>query len=75
FSKRVERGGFAAVWTHEARGAPVRLARCEVALFFEGCVLVGRAPASATPLPLFARARGQHASEEADSEPFVGTAR
>lgn len=75
FSKRLERGRFAALWKHEAPGAPVQLAHSELALFFEGSELVGRAPASATPLPLFARARGQHASEEADSEPFVGTAR
>jgi transposase len=74
FAKRLERGRFAALWKRDVPGAPVQLALSELALFFEGSELVGRAPASATPLPLFARARGEHAGAEADSASVVGAA-
>jgi transposase len=41
FSKKLERGRFADLW--DARdGTPVRLTSSELALFIEGCALVGK---------------------------------
>ena len=40
FMKRLERGRFADLWRRD--GAPVRLTSSELALFIEGCALVGR---------------------------------
>lgn len=45
FMKRLERGRFADLW-REREGAPVRLTATELALFIEGCALVGRRPLS-----------------------------
>ena len=44
FMKRLERGRFAALWSEA--GGPVRLTSSELALFIEGCQLVGREPLS-----------------------------
>jgi transposase len=41
FMKRLERGRFADLWS-EGSGAPVRLTSSELALFIEGCTLVGK---------------------------------
>lgn len=40
FQKRLERGRFAALWRDD--GAAVRLTASELALFIEGCAIVGR---------------------------------
>jgi transposase len=40
FQKRLERGCFAKLWRDD--DAPVRLTASELALFIEGCALVGR---------------------------------
>jgi transposase len=56
FQKRLERGRFAAPWKKE--GVVVRLTQSELALFIEGCELVGRrmlSPAAIEPTPLGAR--------------------
>jgi transposase len=58
FAKRLERGHFAPLWQRGTTGEPLQLALSELALFFEGSELVGRAPVAATPLPIFALARG-----------------
>jgi transposase len=44
FQKRLERGRFAVLWRDD--GAAVRLTTSELALFVEGCTLVGRAALS-----------------------------
>lgn len=59
YAKRLERGRFAALWERARQGQPVQLALSELALFFEGSELVGRAalaPAAAEALPVFALA-------------------
>ena len=40
FQKRLEQGCFAPLWRDD--GAPVRLTMSELALFIEGCALIGR---------------------------------
>ena len=40
FMKKLERGQFAELWTNDAE-RPVRLTSSELALFIEGCTLVG----------------------------------
>jgi transposase len=40
FQKRLEKGCFAQLWRED--GEPVRLTASELALFIEGCALVGR---------------------------------
>lgn len=44
FQKRLEQGRFAALWRDDA--SAVRLTTTELALFIEGCALVGRAALS-----------------------------
>lgn len=44
FMKRLERGRFAALWRDDANA--LRLTASELALFIEGCLLVGRQPLS-----------------------------
>ena len=46
--KKLERGRFAQLW--DATGTAVRLTSSELALFIEGCTLVGRKPLSPTAL-------------------------
>ncbi|MCP3170258.1 IS66 family insertion sequence element accessory protein TnpB [Myxococcus qinghaiensis] len=75
FAKRLERGRFAALWKREAQDVAVQLAHSELALFFEGSELVGRAPASVGPLPLFALARGEHTRFEDDGVRSASTVR
>ena len=53
FQKRLERGRFASPWRDD--GEVVRFTSSELALFIEGCDLVGRrslSPPSTPPLPL-----------------------
>ena len=53
FQKRLEKGRFAAPWKKE--GAVVRMTASELALFIEGCELVGRrslSPPEFEPSPL-----------------------
>lgn len=53
FQKRLERGRFAAPWRED--GAVVRLTASELALFIEGCELVGRralSPSVVLPSPM-----------------------
>jgi transposase len=53
FQKRLERGTFAAPWREDK--SVVRLTASELALFIEGCDLVGRralSPLAVTPAPL-----------------------
>ena len=53
FQKRLERGRFAALWRDD--GAVIRMTASELALFVEGCDLVGRralSPVVVTPAPL-----------------------
>lgn len=53
FMKRLERGTFASLW--RADGAALTLTSTELALFIEGCDLVGRralSPSIITPIPL-----------------------
>jgi transposase len=45
FAKRLEQGRFAAFW-ERTRGTEVELTATELALFLEGCRLVGKAPIS-----------------------------
>ena len=45
FMKRLEKGRFAALW-RDGNGQPLRLTSSELALFIEGCRLVGRQPLS-----------------------------
>lgn len=45
FAKRLEEGRFAALW-EKARGASIELSSAELALFLDGCELVGRRPLS-----------------------------
>ena len=57
FQKRLERGRFASPWRED--GDVVRMTASELALFIEGCQLVGRralSPASVVPATLGARA-------------------
>jgi transposase len=57
FQKRLERGRFASPWRQD--GDVVRMTASELALFIEGCQLVGRralSPASVVPAPLGTRA-------------------
>jgi transposase len=52
FMKRLERGRFASLWRDDAES--VQLTPSELALFIEGCKLVGRqelSPAEVTPVP------------------------
>jgi transposase len=52
FQKRLERGRFASPWRED--GDVVRLTASELALFIEGCELVGRralSPAAVVPAP------------------------
>lgn len=56
FMKRLERGRFAVFRRHPETGV-VRLSASELALFIEGCELVGRqslSPAAIVPMPLAA---------------------
>jgi transposase len=56
FQKRLERGRFAAPWKKE--GSVVRMTQTELALYIEGCELVGRralSPAAIEPTALGAR--------------------
>ena len=53
FQKRLERGCFASLWRDD--GDAVKLTASELALFIEGCDLVGRrvlSPAAVVPTPL-----------------------
>ncbi len=53
FQKRLERGRFAELWRDD--GTAVRLTASELALFIEGCAVVGRrelSPAQIVPKPL-----------------------
>ena len=53
FAKRLERGRFACLWRDD--GQAVRLTSSELALYIEGCDLVGRrtlSPAQIVPKPL-----------------------
>jgi len=53
FQKRLERGRFAAPWRDD--GHVVRMTASELALFIEGCELVGRrrlSPDAIVPMPL-----------------------
>lgn len=53
FQKRLERGRFASLW--RAESTTVRLTPSELALFIEGCALVGRralSPDAVVPVPL-----------------------
>lgn len=53
FAKRLERGRFASLWRDD--GQAVRLTSSELALYIEGCDLVGRralSPAQIVPKPL-----------------------
>jgi transposase len=53
FQKRMERGRFASPWRTD--GTPVRMTASELALFIEGCALVGRrslSPDALVPTPL-----------------------
>ena len=55
FQKRLERGRFASLWRDD--GKTVRLTPSELALFIEGCTLIGRralSPEAVVPLPLAA---------------------
>jgi transposase len=57
FQKRLERGRFASLWRDDDKA--VRLTPSELALFIEGCALVGRralSPEAVVPLPLAAQA-------------------
>lgn len=45
YAKRLERGRFAALW-RDPDAAPLTLSTAELALFVEGCGLVGRMPLS-----------------------------
>jgi transposase len=57
FQKRLERGRFASPWRED--GDVVRMTASELALFIEGCQLVGHralSPASVVPAPLGTRA-------------------
>lgn len=57
FQKRLERGRFASLWRDD--GKTLRLTPSELALFIEGCALVGRralSPEAVVPLPLAAEA-------------------
>jgi transposase len=45
FAKRLEEGRFAALW-ERTRGSEIELTATELALFLEGCRLVGRGPIS-----------------------------
>ncbi|HVJ11194.1 MAG TPA: IS66 family insertion sequence element accessory protein TnpB [Burkholderiales bacterium] len=56
FQKRLERGRFASLWRKD--GQCVRLTTSELALFVEGCELVGRralSPAAVAPMSLAQR--------------------
>lgn len=58
FQKRLERGRFAELWRDD--GTVVRLTASELALFVEGCALVGRrelSPAQIEPKPLVSARR------------------
>lgn len=60
FTKRLERGRFAALWERAEAGAALQMTHSELTLFLEGSQLVGRtalAPAAATLQPVFAQAR------------------
>ena len=52
FQKRLERGRFACLWRDGAQG-PLRLTSSELALFVEGCQLVGREQLSPPPIERF----------------------
>jgi transposase len=45
FMKRLERGQFAPLWREQAAGA-LQLTASELALYVEGCAMVGRVPLS-----------------------------
>ena len=45
YAKRLERGRFAALWRDPGDG-PLALSAAELALFVEGCALVGQVPLS-----------------------------
>jgi transposase len=51
FMKRLERGRFADMWA-DGSGKVVRLTASELALFIEGCTLVGRKALSPAPVVL-----------------------
>ena len=60
FQKRLERGRFASLWPEQADGNVVTLTSSELALFIEGCELVGRrklSPSIVVPTPLGEAAR------------------
>jgi transposase len=48
FMKKLERGRFAQLW--DAAGTPLQLTSSELALFIEGCTIVGRRPLSPAAL-------------------------
>lgn len=50
FMKRLEHGHFAALWRDEVQGA-LQMTGSELALFIEGCQLVGRHELSPRPIP------------------------
>jgi transposase len=60
FMKRLERGRFAALW-REVGGGPVRMTPSELALFIEGCELVGRRALSPQEVVPHALAHGTSA--------------
>jgi len=55
YHKRLERGQFACLWKSES-GEPVELTVNELALFLEGCRLIGQQRLSPAPVVLAARA-------------------
>lgn len=51
YAKRLERGRFPALWSRsEQAGTAVELTASELALFLEGCELVGQRPLSPPPV-------------------------
>jgi transposase len=46
FMKRLERGRFSDLWRDRPADEPLRMTASELALFIEGCALVGRRPLS-----------------------------
>ena len=55
FQKRLERGRFATLFRKDSDTRPVTLTASELALFIEGCELIGRRPLSpdaVVPIPL-----------------------
>jgi len=59
FMKRLERGRFAALWREDTPGG-LALTPAELALFIEGCALVGRQPLSPTEVSFDPIASADH---------------